>query len=96
LLLTRLAGLCGPVLRRSYGVGLSLLAFRAPTLAEGIARRIAEALEHARERGVIHRDLKPSNIKVTPEDNVKVLASGLAKALAPPRYLSCPKYESAE
>jgi serine/threonine-protein kinase len=46
-----------------------------------IARQIAEALEVAHERGIIHRDLKPANIKITPDDKVKVLDFGLAKAL---------------
>ncbi len=49
--------------------------------ALGIAKQICEALEFAHERGIVHRDLKPANVKVTPEDAVKVLDFGLAKAL---------------
>jgi serine/threonine protein kinase len=49
--------------------------------ALAIARQIAEALEAAHEKAIIHRDLKPSNIAFTPDDRVKVLDFGLAKAL---------------
>ena len=49
------------------------------TLALGL--QITEALETAHEQGIIHRDLKPANVKVTPDEQVKVLDFGLAKVL---------------
>jgi eukaryotic-like serine/threonine-protein kinase len=48
-----------------------------------IARQIAEALEGAREQGIMHRDVKPANIKLRPDGTVKVLDFGLAKAFEP-------------
>jgi Tol biopolymer transport system component len=48
-----------------------------------IARQMADALEYAHEHGIIHRDLKPANVKVAPDDTVKILDFGLAKAMEP-------------
>ena len=53
-----------------------------------IATQIADALETALEQGVVHRDLKPANVKVRPDDTVKVLDFGLAKAMEPVGALS--------
>src|SRR5437016_6892683 len=76
----------------NHAIAMELV--EGPTLAERIAagmipieealrigRQIADALESAHERGVIHRDLKPANIKLSANDDVKVLDFGLAKAL---------------
>ena len=82
-------------LEEAKGVGYLVLEYvPGQTLAERIANgplkldealtialQIAEAVAAAHEHNVIHRDLKPGNIKITPEDKVKVLDFGLAKAI---------------
>ncbi len=42
-------------------------------------RQVAEALEHAHQRGVVHRDIKPSNILITAGGIAKVVDMGLAR-----------------
>lgn len=95
-----LASLNHPNIAQIYGVeerALVMELVEGPTLADRIKQgpipaeeaqtillQMADALEYAHERGVIHRDLKPANIKIDPEDKVKILDFGLAKALTDP------------
>ena len=43
--------------------------------------KLAEAVQHAHERGVIHRDLKPGNVLVAENGQPKVLDFGIARAI---------------
>lgn len=45
--------------------------------------RIADAVHHAHQKGVIHRDLKPGNILITPDGQPKILDFGVARAVDP-------------
>lgn len=45
--------------------------------ALALASKIAGALEEAHEQEIVHRDLKPANVKLTEDDDVKVLDFGL-------------------
>ncbi len=47
-----------------------------------VVSRVAQALQHAHERGFIHRDIKPKNIMLSREGAVKLADLGLARALS--------------
>jgi serine/threonine-protein kinase len=57
---------------------------QAPDWQEALrlTARLAEALDHAHERGVVHRDVKPANVMILATGEPKLMDFGIAKVPA--------------
>ena len=53
----------------------------APGEAVELVRKLARALQHAHEQGVLHRDIKPGNVLLSPQAEPLLSDFGLARAL---------------
>ena len=96
-----------PYLVMEWVAGRSLAAILRETKplpwrrAVEIAARVAAALAHAHERGIVHRDVKPANVLIGEDDTVKVSDFGIAKFVAEShtlagQLLGTPNYMSPE
>lgn len=53
----------------------------SPTARIQLFIKIARALDHAHQRGLVHRDIKPGNILVAPDGEPKIIDFGVARDL---------------
>ena len=68
-------------MRLAEGGNLAARFRTAPRDAAAMLARVADAIQHAHERGLLHRDIKPANILLTTPDEPLVADFGLARWL---------------
>src|SRR5689334_6411659 len=68
----------GRTLRDILREGRKILPERALEITSGVL----SALDYSHRAGIIHRDIKPGNVMLTPSGDVKVMDSGIARAVS--------------
>lgn len=53
-----------------------------PQTAIGYIEQVLHGIQHAHEQGIVHRDIKPQNMMIDPNDTIKIVDFGIAKALS--------------
>jgi serine/threonine protein kinase len=58
-------------------------------LCRHVGREVARALSELHAKGIVHRDLKPENVLITPDEIVKLMDLGVARAVSDDGRISC-------